>query len=318
VAERGNYPASVAKIAELLRTLIDLEVTQAIPAQPESFSRFQLASDGPGRGTTLVFRNAAGAELANIVLGKRLGDDAASDPLGMGTTAGRFVRITTDPAAVYVVGKAFGQLTSNPHEWLDDTFIQVEKIRSVNAARPADPAFQAWSLTRSDENSDFSLTDAPPATALNPSATTPIKSALLSPSFVDVVPAAEAAAVLDSPQAWDFVVETFEGLTYTLRLAPLTAEGAGDNAEAEYLMRVAVTGTLPGERAKAPNEPAEATEQLDAAFAERLAILNAKLEMNKRLAGRAFRVTRWNVEALIKTRQDLIAPAPAPSAPANP
>jgi hypothetical protein len=308
VSERGNYPASFPKIAALLRTLAALEVTQAIPADPSAHSRFALEATGhgPARGTTLRFRDAAGAELATVVLGRRLGDDGAADPLGMGS-AGRFVRNAADPTAVYAVAGTFPQLSASPREWLEDSFFQIERIRAIHLARPGRPDFKPWTVTRDEETGKFSLAENPQV-PLDAAALTAMATTLANPRFEDVAASADLEA-LTAGSATHVVVETFDGLTYQLTFAPVTKEGAGDNAEAEYLLTVAVSGTLPAAR-----QPGAAA-QLDAAFAERLRDLQAKLNMNATFfTGRAFHVTRWTVDPLLKSADELIQPPPATSA----
>jgi len=321
VAERADYPASFPKIAALLRSLAALEVTQAIPADPSAHRRFGLEATGQGtaRGTTLTFRDAAGAELATVVLGKRLGGDEAADPLGMGASAGRFVRNAADPSAVYAIAGTFPQLSPAPREWLEDRFFQVEKIRSIQVARPGLADFKPWTLTRNEETAKFTLADNPRA-PLDAAATTAMVTTLANPRFEDVAAPAELPEVLEvlkSPSASNVLIETFEGLTYQLTFAPLTTEGAGDNAVAEYLLSVAVSGKLPTARQTGADESADAAAQLDAAFAERLANLHAKLNMNNTFfAGRAFLVTRWSVDPLLKTADELIQSPPEPATPA--
>jgi hypothetical protein len=319
VAERANYPAAFPKIAALLRSLAALEVTQAIPADPSAHSRFGLEAtgQGPARGTTLTFRDAAGAELATVVLGKRLSGDEAADPLGMGTSAGRFVRNAADPSAVYAIAGTFPQLSPAPREWLEDIFFQVEKIRSIQVARPGLAGFNPWTLTRTEEAAKFTLADNPRA-PLDAAAVTAMVNTLANPRFEDVAAPAELPHGLDSPSASNVLVETFEGLTYQLRFAPLTTEGAGDNAVAEYLLSVAISGKLPTARQPGSGESAEAAAQLDAAFAERLAHLQAKLNMNSTFfSGRTFLLTRWSVEPLLKTADELIQTPDQPATPAT-
>jgi len=319
VAERANYPASFPKIAALLRSLAALEVTQAIPADASAHSRFGLEAtgQGPARGTTLTFRDAAGAELATVVLGKRLSGDDAADPLGMGTSAGRFVRNAADPSAVYAIAGTFPQLSSSPREWLEDIFFQVEKIRSIHVARPGLAGFKPWTLTRTEETSKFTLADNPEA-ALDAAAVTAMVTTLANPRFEDVAAPADLPNVLESPSASNVVVETFEGLTYQLNFAPLTQEGADDNAVAEYLMTIAVSGKLPSTRQPGTDESPDAAAQLDAAFAARLGDLQAKLNMNATFfARRAFRVTRWTLDPLLKSVDELIQ-TPSESAPPPP
>lgn len=317
VTERSGYPASFPKIAALLRSLAALKVSQAIPAEPSTHSRFALEAtgQGPARGTSLVFRDAAGTELATVVLGKRLSDDEAADPLGMGTSVGRFVRNAADPSAVYTIAGSFPQLTTSPRDWLEDAFFQIDKIRSIHHTRPGLPDFKPWTLTRTEETAKLSLADNPQA-PLDSAALTAMTNSLAGPRFEDVTTPADLPGVLDSPAASNVVVETFEGLTYQLNFAPLTQEGAGDNAEAEYLLTVAVSGKLPAERQPGPDESPDAAAQLDAAFSERLRDLQAKLNMNTTLfTGRAFRVTRWTVDPLLKSADELIQTPPTEPAP---
>jgi len=322
VAQRDDYPANPAAVNELLRGLGELKVTQGIEAGPSfapSFGMDPEASTPENRGMTATFTNAAGKELAKVSFGKNIEGAASSSPFG-GGAVGRYVRNHADESGFYKVSEVFPSLSADPKRWLQDGFVQIEKIQSVSVTEPGSETI-AWAVTRPDESAEFSLATSVGEEAADPTATAPIKSLFSYARFDDVIPADQVAARAETDQKRTAVIETFEGFTYTIHFSPLRQQApqpAGDDLQApaseSYALTIDVNAEIPSERKPEEGETEDDATIKDAAFTERQTTLSERLAKERKLAGRHFEVSKYVVEPLLKPRVELAAPATAPTA----
>ncbi|NNC90501.1 MAG: DUF4340 domain-containing protein [Akkermansiaceae bacterium] len=314
VEERENYPANFQLLGSTLRTLTEVEVTQGLEAGPSYNPRFGMDRDAAApedHGLHLTFKDAAGANLESLALGKETQSDANSNPMMMMQSAGgRFVRLASDPKAIYVISESFPRVTADPKDWLKDEFVKIEKIKSITLRAPEDSGFAPWTLTRTAEIGDFTLEDMPEGKQINVTAVNPLKNFFSFARFEDVVPAGEAAKQSDPAQKRQAVITTFDGFTYTLDIvpkkSPVPAREGAPTPPQNYFLTVKVEATLPTERSKPAEETEEEAKSRDEAFQQRLKDLEKKLATEQRFAGRTFEVTQWTVNALLKPRADLI------------
>ncbi len=320
VSERDSYPANTRNINDLLRTLSDLKVTQGIEAGPSFAPRFGMdenASEAEEHGITAVFKDESGNEISTLSFGKNLDSAASQSPFGGGST-GRFVRNHADESGFYAVSELFGTLSTDPKSWLSDEFLKVEKIQTISLTKPGSDENE-WTLTREAEDGDFAFTDAFPGVKTDPSVTGQLKSLFSYARFDDVVPASEVEKRSTPDQLQKAVITTFEGIEYTVAIQPAKAEeSAEESAPKTYLMTVTATGELPEERKKPEGENEDDAKKADEAFTERLAALKGTLEKTKALEGRTYEVSNFAVDALLKSRTDLMLKTPAPEASPTP
>jgi hypothetical protein len=318
IAERAGYPSNTRKINEFLRTVSELKVAQGIEAGPSFAPRFgidETATDASKRGTTLAFKDSSGKEIARISLGKTLETGASANP--MGGPSGRFVRNHADESGFYTVSETFSNLSADPKQWLDHTFVTAEKIQSIRVTAPGKTDV-AWKLTRSDENAEFTLDGKP----LDPVVASSMKTFFAFPRFDDVIPADQVNDRILTDQKRTAVLETFEGITYTLDFSPARpnpASAADDPenpippAEDNYFLTVVVSGEPLKERTKEAGEKEEDAKTKDAAFAERLKTLSEKLQKEKAFAGQTFEISKFTIDPLLKTAAELLPKPPASS-----
>lgn len=324
VAQRDSFPANNRNVNDLLRTLAELKVTQGIEAGPTFTPRFGMdenSSNPEDRGITALFKDATGKELAKVSFGKNLDSAASASPFGGGAT-GRFVRNHADESGFYAVSEVFGILSDDPKSWLSDEFIKVEKIKGISLTQ-ADSDEIEWELTRADENADFAFTEAFPGVKTDAAATAPLKSLFSFSRFDDVLPAAEVEKKATPDKLQKAVITTFEGFTYKITLQPAKPAEAKEGEDAppasdNYLMTVTVDAQLPKERKKPEDEKEEEAEAAQKTFDERLKALSESLEKSKALEGRTFEVSRFTVEAVLKSRTDFMDKGPGPGAEAPP
>jgi hypothetical protein len=307
VEQRDGYPADISDINRLLRTVAEVKVTQGIEADPEFAPRFGMdpkASEPEAHGIEVVLANDAGSELAHLSFGKDTESAAnPNSPFGGGGATGRFVRNHADASGIYVTSERFPSLTADPSEWLADEFLEVEKIRSIAVSAEGKESEILWRLTRSEENGDFKLEGKKEEEELDSTATNPLKNLFSYARFEDVLSEEESTTLWDASKRQQAVIETFEGLTYNVSFAP---EKDTDN----YLLQVAVTGEIPETRKPAEDETEEQAKAAEEAFKARKTELEAKLDIARRIDGRTFRVTKFTVNPLLKTRSGLIKSAP--------
>ncbi|MBB5353353.1 hypothetical protein HNR46_003609 [Haloferula luteola] len=317
VAERDAYPANTTNINDLLRTLAEVKVTQGIEADPSFAPRFGMdpqADDDEEKGTDLLLSDASGKEVAHLTFGKTL--EAASDPSNPfgGGSSGRFVLNHADESGVYVTSEVFPTITVMVERWLDDSFLKIEKIRSVEVSKPGEENVTAWKVSRDAENANFSLIGKQENDQLDETAFNPLKNLFSYARFEDVLPANKAESSWHKDQRQTAVIETFEGLTYHITFGPLIEEPqeteAGTPPPASYGMSVTVTGDIAQERKKAEGETEDAAKQADEAFAERKKTLEENLATARTLEGRVYKVSKYTVDPLLKDRTAFIKTAP--------
>jgi hypothetical protein len=324
VAQRDDFPANSRNINDLLRTLAELKIAQGIEAGPSFAPRFGMdenSSEPGSRGLTATFKDASGKEIAKVSFGKNLDSAVSASPFGGGAT-GRFVRNHADESGFYAVSEGFGNLSADPKSWLAEDFIKVEKIKGISLTKPGSDENE-WELTRPDENSDFSFSEAFPGVKTDAAATSPLKSLFSFSRFDDVVPASELDKKASPEKLQKAIITTFEGFTYTITLQPVKPAEAKEGdatppASDNFLMTVAVQAELPQERKKPEDEKPEDAETAQKAFEERLKALTESLQKTKALEGRTFEVSKFTVDALLKSRTEFMDKGPGPAADAQP
>ena len=328
VAQRDAYPANTTNVNELIRTLTDLKVTRAIEAGPSFAPRFgmdEAATSPDERGLTATFKDASGKELAKVSFGKNIESKPDAGPMEAGAV-GRYIRNHADTSGFYGSTEMFPSLSTEPSRWLDDSFINPEKIKTITVSQP-DKADVAWKVTREGEEAEFKLENAAADEVLDSNASSPLKTLFSYARFDDVVPADKLAERAGATGKRTVTLETFEGFTYTITVTPTKAAAATPPADSQsppagdkVLLTVDVTAELPKERKKEEGEKPEDAKTKDEAFTNRIKTLTDKLEKEKALAGRTFELAKTSVDALLKDRAQMVTkPAPPPAlTPAGP
>jgi Flp pilus assembly protein CpaB len=103
VQERGQYPANITQIKELLLKMGDLKVVQSDPIGASQLGRMHLAEPGKGADSAVLleFKDAQGKPLQSLLLGKKHtheSDRPSPMPFGdEGFADGRYVMLGSDP-----------------------------------------------------------------------------------------------------------------------------------------------------------------------------------------------------------------------------
>lgn len=307
VAERNNYPANFTNINNLLRTLESVKVSHAIEAGPSYGKRFgmDLTSKKPEEhGVQLTFTKADQSNVATIFLGK----DSAG--------GGRYIQNAADTTGIYVTSESFPTASAKPKDWLNEAFITVDKINSITMTAAGKPDQVEWKLTRADVNAEFSLEGATEKEKLDTNTASMLKTIFASARFQDVV-TAEVSSIEQAPDRRVATITTKDGFVYTITMlakpalqVPSALAKPGDPtppAEDTYHITLKVAGNFATERSKAADEKPEDAKSKDEAFQASLKAVQEKLKSEQAYQGRVYELSKYTVDALLKSRAELIA-----------
>jgi len=306
VQERGGYPASFQEISDLLIKLVELKVTQSEQVGASLWPRVELADPGKGEGTgtkmegagTLIeFKDAAGKPLARLVLGKKVLKKDPMNPLPAakdGVPAGRYVRVDGAGDTVIVVSDPLEKAVADPGRWLNKDFFKADRIKTL-AVGPEGGA-PRWKISRNEEWGQWKF--AAGGADLHPSAAVTAVNKLGTLTFSDVAPDPKAEAV-DKPLV--AVMETFDNLVYTLKLAK---QAKGE----EFLVTFTLTGEPPKTRVPEKGEKPQDKERRDKEFAESLKRLEQRIAAERALGKWTYVVPAGELEPLLRSRSDMTIP----------
>jgi len=299
VQERGGYPASFQEISDLLIKLVELKVTQSEHVGASLWPRVELADPGKGDGvgTAIEFKDAAGKPLARLVLGKKVLKKDPMNPLPAakdGVPAGRYVRVDGAGDIIVVVSDPLEKAVAEPGRWLNREFFKAERIRTLAVGQGG--GAPRWMIARAEEWGQWKF--AAGGGDLNPSAAVSATNKLSALTFKDVAVDPKALA---AGKPVFVVATTFDGLSYAVRL---TRVAKGD----DYLLGFTVTGELPKQRAVEKGEKPEEKERRDKEFAEARKRMAERVAAEKALAKWSYVIAGSEVEPLLKSRDDMLAP----------
>ena len=318
VKDRGDFPADIPMLAGILDKLSEIKVGQALEAGPSYNSRFGM----DGNATTaddhglLITLTVPGKEPWTIALGKTTAGEAdMMNPMAPRSGGGRYLRSSEDPDSVYVVEETFPRASANAKDWLSKDFLQVENLKSVALTAPADSGFEPWSLSRKSATADFVLSGIGEEEELIGTVVNPLKSLFSFARFEDVLSEEDAKDLPDESQARQAILTTFDGFTYTVDVAPKKSETpiADEPASSpNHLLSISVSATFPEARTPADDESEEDKAKKDEEFKKQQETLRAKLAKEQKFQGHTFEVTKWTVDALLKSRADFVQAEPTP------
>lgn len=304
VKQRGGYSANYQDIGDLLVKLPDLKVVQTENVGAALLPRLNLVQPGKdaksadGVGTLLELSDKGGKVIGSLLLGKKVIKIEDSPlPIKQEIPVGRYV-LSPGNQSVLVISDALKNAEANPAQWLAKDFFKAERIKSLTVS--GDGA--QWKIARDEEYGQWKF--AAGGGQLDASAAVAAVNALASLAFVDVAIDVKSES-LEKPRV--IVAETFDNLTYTLKLAKKA--GGGD-----YYLTVAVAGDPPRERKPEKGEKPADKERLDKQFADSAKKLEERIKLEKGLASWTYVIAGKTLEPLLKDRGGLIAAPRKPPA----
>lgn len=217
VKERGGYPADVAEISELLAKLVEAKVVQSETVGESLLGRLNLldpskGGKGDGLGTLVELKDKTGKQIAHLIFGKVSLKKDPGNPLPNavdGVPAGRYMIATGKVQTVVVVSDPFANVETRPGRWLAKNFFKADRIRSLSSGEGK----EQWKIARELEYSQWKFAGG--AGQLDPSAAVGANNALGQLAFSDV----STDAKVEGDNVRTLVAETFDNLTYTIKIA---------------------------------------------------------------------------------------------------
>ncbi|WP_395748423.1 DUF4340 domain-containing protein [Prosthecobacter sp.] len=301
--ERGGYPVEKEKLQTALMSLKYEKVKAARRVGKDTWGKLGLKESGEGAGTFVELFDDKGAVKYSFVLGGQVtssGGGSENDQMKMfggGPKGNRFVRLIGDDT-IYEIADQLPDLVTKPSDWLAKTFIDVQKLKSVEVtdAKPED----SWKASRAEETAEFALEGGKPTEKID-AAKVSLGSLLSTPTFNDVLAKDKAATLMKDAVKAKLV--TFEGFTYDVQAAKQAGQGGGD----KYYLTVNVSADIPKERAPVKDEKPEDKKKNDDAFAEEKKKKEEKLANEKACEGWVYEVSEYTVSSLLKKRHEILA-----------
>jgi len=297
VEQRGGYPADFAEISGLILKLLDVKVVQSEVVGASLHGRLNLLAPGKskeGTGTLVELSDAAGKVLVSMVLGKVSLKKDPMNPLPNakdGVPAGRHILVAGKGDNVFVVSDPLEKAVARPGAWLTKDFFKIDRIKTLQLSGEGN----SWKITRDEEWGQWKF--ATGGGQLHPSAAVSVNNAWSSLAFTDVV--------LDDKTGTDkavtFTAQTFDDLTYTVKLAP--------HANGDFVLRYSVAGTPPKTRKPELKEKPEDAAKLDKEFAENRQRLEARVMLEQARSQWAYVVPGKQVAPLLLKREEMVAVA---------
>ena len=303
VEQRGGYPADFAEISGLILKLLDVKVVQTETVGASLHPRLNLLAPDKaakdkgateGTGTLMELSDASGKVLVSLVLGKVSLKKDPMNPLPNakdGVPAGRHVLVAGRGDSVAVVSDPLEKAVTAPGAWVAKDFFKADRIRTLQLAGEG---ASSWKIARDEEWGQWKF--AAGGGQLHPSAAVTATNALGSLAFSDVVIDDKAGA----GKAAVLTAETFDNLTYTVRLAPL--------ANGDFVLRYTVAGTPPKTRKPEAKEKPEDVAKLDKDFADNLQRLEARVMLEQARSQWAYVVPGKMAAPLLMKREQIAVP----------
>jgi Domain of unknown function (DUF4340) len=305
VAERADYPADFEKIRDLVKTLWSLKAGQEIQVGPSQFGRLQILAPGQGNdaGIEIDLKGEKEANIASLVIGKSI--DRSDNATGA-AASGRFIFNPAVKDHVYLVSETFYSVDPlSVGTWLEKAFITPGDLKEIDqAAWSNNPG---WKVIRDDPKADWRLENPQAGEVLDKSFVQSLSN--FAPSFTDVRPASTSPDETGLNDPFQIRIKAFDGFAYDLLL------GRQGPDKTRYL-QLRVSAELPSVRTPDPKESQEDKKKKDEEFDKRYADLKRRLEREKRFEQWVFLVPDWNLEQILKRRNEIVSKAsPSPSPP---
>ena len=298
IRERADFAADTDRVAEMLVKLAEVKVVQSEPLVESQRARLELVephlSDSKDKaqsaGTSVELKDAKGGVLGRALLGKKIMKGSAMASLGRpeADATGRYLVAAGDEKTVLAVGDPLNEVQAKAQDWLVKDLLRAEGSKTISSSK-------GWKVTRDTESADWRFAGAKDRPDLQKA--TDLASSLGWLNLVDVVAdPAKTDTGLDHPVTVES--QTFDGLKYTLKV--------GRQAQANYYVRIAVSGEPSKTRTPVRNEKAEDKAKNDKEFDERRKKIVEKVEREKKLEPWVYLVSKTSLDPLLRDRKQLM------------
>jgi hypothetical protein len=306
VAERDDYPADFTKIRDLIKTLWELKAGQEMQLGQSQLGRLKVIAPGQGAetGIEIDLKGEKEKQIASLIIGKSVD---RSDAATGAAASGRFVYNPAVKDRVYLVSESFFSVDPvSVGSWLDKTFIAPGELKQVDQAAWSNNL--GWKVVRDNLKADWHLEDLQAGETLDKAFAQSLST--FAPTFVDVRPTSVAPDETGLKDPFKISVKTVDGFTYDFLLGK-------EGPEKTRYLQFSVSADLASARTPDPNESADDKKKKDEEFDKKNASLKERLEKEKRLEKWVYLVPDWNLEQILKRRNEIVSkasPSPAPAA----
>ena len=266
------------------------------PAKADTAKPGEAAKDGDkneGTGTLLELKDKSGKPIASLVFGKVSLKKDPGNPLPNaqdGVPAGRYMLVPSSKGQeVVVVSDPFANVEPRAGRWLAKNFFKADRIKTLTVGEGA----AQWKITRELEYSQWKF--AAGAGQLDPSAAVGAVNALGQLAFSDVSTANKVAG----DNITTAVVETFDNLTYTIKVAKQTAGS-------DYVFNFVLTGAPPKTRTPEKDEKPDEIDRRAKEYTDTLKRLEARAEFEKILGQWVYVMPAKSLEPILKERAQMV------------
>lgn len=302
IAERGDFPADLARVRDFVLKALALKIGQSEPVSAAERARLQLnePSSAEGAGTLVEFLAADGKPLARLIVGGKYFKREPDQPK-TAVGDGRFVLRPGAEGTAVIVADPLEQAGARSALWIERRALAADEPVSIDVRHPDG---DRWRLERgADASGAWKLAGAKAGEKLNDTTVLSVAAAAGGLDIADVVardPEREAKA-LAKPTV--ITVTTRDGLTYTLNV--------GEVEDRNRYATATIEGTLPDARKPVDGEKPEDASARDKAFAERTGKIRARRPDPDTLAKFAVLIPDTTLVDLTKKRADLLEKPPA-------
>jgi hypothetical protein len=306
IAERDDYAADFDKIRDLTRALWQVKAVRDMEIGPSQLERLKIVVPGHGSdsGVEVDLKGENDTAIASLILGKMMeqGEDATRG------VAGRFIYNPSTKDRVYLVSDTFATIDPiTVGSWLDKTFIAPGEPREIEQSPWSNN--QGWRIVRDTPKGDWKLQDAQDGETLEKPFALAV--ANFAPSFVDVRSASISTDETGLNEPFRVQLKTFDDFKYDLAI------GKSGPDKTRYV-KFSVSAEFNPTRTPEPNESPDDKKKKDEEFDKKIRDFRQRLESEKRLEQWVYVVPDWNLDQLLKRRDEIIAkasPTPAPPTP---
>jgi hypothetical protein len=207
VQQKSGYPADAAKVRRVVLALADMTLVEPKTAEPALYPRLAVEDPGHGKSTLVVIKDKTGADIAQLIVGRR-----SYDRLGAGND-GVYVRKPGEAQSWLARGSI--DFNDDVAGWLQRRIVDIPDSRIAEVV-VTQPDGSGVALSRPKPDGKFSLANAPKGAKLKSEAgLAEPAAALASLTLDDVRPAAKLAVPAKGVSVSTY--STFDGLTVQAR-----------------------------------------------------------------------------------------------------
>jgi hypothetical protein len=218
IAERGDFPADLARVREFVLKTIGLKVGQSEPLGDKDRARLNLDASG----TRIEFLDASEKSLGALIVGRKYFKREVENP-DKAIPDGRFIGLPGEAGTAYLVADPLAQASARSAEWIDRGSFQVKKVKTLEVRYPGGGGYR---IERAGDSPDWKLAGAKPGEKLDISRANAASYSLQLLELADVAPKDATQDVkmsgLDKPTTID--ATTLEGASYAIKVGKLAGE----------------------------------------------------------------------------------------------